>query len=189
MYNFLKGAIWLIARILFRVRVTGKENIPKEGAFLLCGNHIHAFDGAVLIGFCKRRLRIFAKKEIFKNPFFAWVFRNMGAFPVNREGTDMQAYRHTVSSLKEGWPVLIFSQGTRMAQYENAKSGVAVFALKTTTPIIPVGISGTYKIGSKMKISYGVPISMEEYAGQKIKTELVDEVMAKLADSMTELLK
>jgi len=188
-YKIVRGFLVFVAHVLYRIQITGRENIPKEGAFLLCGNHIHAFDGAVLAVASKRPLRFLSKQEIFKNRLFGWVLKKMGAFPINRGTADMQAYRHTINSLKEGHGLLIFSQGTRMKDFENAKSGVAVFALKTGAPIVPVGIKGTYKFRSKLRIQIGEPISMEEYAGQKIKTEIVDEVMGTLSDKITGLLK
>ena len=90
--------------------------------------------------------------------------------------------------LKDGKPVCIFSQGTRAAEFTNAKGGVAVFALKAKVPIVPVGISGTYKFFSKMYANFGPPVSVEAYAGQKIKTELVDTVMKDLVPRIESLL-
>ncbi|MCL1788155.1 MAG: 1-acyl-sn-glycerol-3-phosphate acyltransferase, partial [Defluviitaleaceae bacterium] len=102
--------------------------------------------------------------------------------------TDMNAYRETMKLLKNGEGMLIFSQGTRMNDFDNAKSGVAVFALKSGAPIVPVGITGPFKFRRKIKIRVGTPISMEKYQGEKVKTELVDEVMNTLAERITALL-
>ena len=189
LYSSVKGMAKVLSHLLYRFDVIGLENIPKEGAFLLCGNHISAYDPIALASFSKRQLRFMAKKELFKFPPLGAFLRAMGAFPVDRGTTDMQSYRHTINSLKEGHALVIFSQGTRMKDFENAKSGVAVFALKSGAPIVPVGIIGSYRFRTKMKIIIGEPILMDKYQGQKIKTEIVEEVMSTLAERIGELLK
>jgi 1-acyl-sn-glycerol-3-phosphate acyltransferase len=99
----------------------------------------------------------------------------------------MKAYRTTLDILKNGGGIVIFSQGTRMKDFDNAKGGVAVFALKSGAPIVPAGISGSYKLFSKVTVRYGEPILMDEYAGQKVKTELVENVMATVIERVSVL--
>jgi 1-acyl-sn-glycerol-3-phosphate acyltransferase len=92
-----------------------------------------------------------------------------------------------MDALKKGEGILIFSQGTRMEGFENAKGGVAVFALKTGAPIVPVGIRSSYKLFSKIHIHFGEPIPLDEFAGQKVKTELIDRVMSIVMTQVSEL--
>jgi len=168
--------------------VTGQENIPKEGAFLLCSNHIHVFDPIALAIFMKRDPRFMAKKELFKRRFFGWFLRNFNAYPIDRHAkADLKAFRFTLDTLKDGHPVIIFSQGTRMKEFENAKSGVAVFALKANVPIVPAGIRGSFKFFSKVHVHYGEPISVDEFAGQKVKTETVEKVMETVVARVSKL--
>jgi len=188
-YRTCRFAAWIIGHIMYRFEVSGQENIPAEGAFLLCANHIHAFDPVVLGIFIKREPRFMAKKELFRGKFFNWFFTNFGAFPIDRKAAaDMAAYRTTMDILKKGNGLVMFSQGTRMKDFENAKSGVAVFALKSGAPIVPAGISGTYRLFSKVRVHYGKPILMDEYAGEKVSTELVEKVMAEVTARVSELL-
>lgn len=173
---------------MYRFEVTGLENIPDDGAFFICANHIHKFDPIVVSMFIKRQPRFMAKKELFSPGFGNWFYTNYGAYPIDREAAvDMKAYRTTMDILKNGGGIVIFSQGTRMKDFDNAKGGVAVFALKSGAQIIPTGIRGTYKPFSKVEVHYGKPITMDEYAGQKVKTELVSEVMEKVIAQVTEL--
>ena len=187
-YEFIRVIAKILSYSLYRFELSGFENIPEEGAFLLCGNHISAFDPIAVAAFSKRPLRFMAKQELFKFPPLAAFLKKLGAFPINRGATDMNAYRETMKLLKNGEGMLIFSQGTRMNDFDNAKSGVAVFALKSGAPIVPVGIIGPFKFRRKIKIRVGTPISMEKYQGEKVKTELVDEVMNTLAERITALL-
>ncbi|MCL1845319.1 MAG: 1-acyl-sn-glycerol-3-phosphate acyltransferase [Defluviitaleaceae bacterium] len=187
-FNVCRVICRIVAAIFFRMEITGRENIPKEGAFLLCSNHIHAFDPIVLCIFIKRRPRFMAKQELFKPGFYNWFFRSYGAFPIDRSvAADMTAYRTSMDLLKNGHGLVIFSQGTRMKDFENAKSGVAVFALKSGAPIVPVGIVSTYKLFSKIQVNYGEPICMDEYAGEKVKTELVERVMGVVVERVSRL--
>ena len=177
LFRFFRRLAWILAHILYRFEVTGMENVPKDGAFLLCSNHINALDPVVLAIFMKRQPRFMGKKELFKTRFLNAFFRALGAFPVDRSTTDMQAFRTSMDILKRGHGILIFSQGTRMKDFENAKSGVALFALKSGAPIIPVGIRGSFRFRSKIYIQVGKPILMDKYKGQKVKTELIETVM------------
>lgn len=188
-YKFMRLVAILVSRIMYRFEVSGLENIPKTGAFILCGNHISAFDPIPLAAFSKRQLRIMAKQELFKFRPLGMFLRALGAFPVNRKTADMAAYRQTMNILKNGEGFLIFSQGTRMKDFENAKSGVAVFALKSGAPIIPVGITGPFRFRRKIHIHIGKAISMEAYQGQRVKSEQVEEVMDTLAKRITKLLR
>ena len=187
-YQTMRFIAKILTIIMYRKTVTGTANIPKEGAFLLCGNHISAYDPIILAAISKRPLRFMAKKELFGFRLLGAFLRAMGAFPVDRKAADMQAYRHSLALLKEGHGLLIFSQGTRMTEFDNAKSGVAVFALKSGAPIVPVGIVGPFRFRGKVQVHIGEPISMEKYQGQKVKSELVDEVMDTISRRVTALL-
>jgi len=187
-YKICKIISLVLGHIFFRFEVNGRENIPADGAFLLCSNHIHAFDPIVLSMFLKREPRFMAKKELFKPGLYNWFFTHYGAFPIDRDApADMKAFRTTLDLLKKNHGIIIFSQGTRMKDFENAKSGVAVFALKSGAPIVPAGIIGSYKLFSKIKINFGEAIPMHEFEGQKIKTELVESVMTKVVERVSKL--
>jgi len=188
-YKFVRCVAIIVTKILYRVTYTGRENIPKEGAFLLCGNHISAYDPIALAAISKRRLHFMGKQELFKFKPFGAFLSAVGVFPVNRKTADMKAYRHSMNLLKSGEGFLIFSQGTRMTDFDNAKSGVAVFALKSGAPIIPLGITGPFRFRGKIQIHIGEPILMDKYEGQKVKAELGDEVMATVAREVTKLLQ
>lgn len=181
-YRVVKLIVTIIAHIIYRFDVTGRENIPQSGAFLLCANHIHAFDPVMVAVFSKRQPRFMAKKEAFNISVFGAFLRALGAYPIDRGAADMKAFRHSMDILKQGEGLLIFSQGTRMKEFENSKGGVALFALKSGAPIVPIGIVGNYRPFTKIRINIGEPIPMDKYKGQKVKSELVDEVMEIVVD-------
>ena len=187
-FRFVRRLAWVLAHILFRFEVSGMENIPKEGRFLLCANHISALDPVILAIFMKRQPRFMGKKELFRNWIMDRFFRALGAFPVDRGAADLKAYRTSMELLKQEHGLLIFSQGTRMKDFVGAKSGVAMFALRSGAPIIPAGITGPYKFRRKIVVRVGEPISMEPYAGRKVKTELIEELMGIVVEKVGKLI-
>jgi len=188
-YRFARRVAIIFGRILYRFKVTGKEHVPQEGAVIICSNHIHGLDALALAMFCKRQIFYMGKKELFEGWFLGPILRKLEAFPVDRGAADLNAYRHTIQLLKDEKALGIFSQGTRTQDFDNVKGGVAVFALKSNAPVVPVGIRGNYRPFSKMHINFGPPISMEKYQGRKIKSDLVDEVMAEIVDSVSTLIQ
>ena len=187
-FRFVKKIAWVLAHILYRFEVSGMENIPKEGPYLLCANHISALDPIMLAIFMKRQPRFMGKKELFKYWIFAKFLRALGAYPVDRAVADLSAYRISMDLLKQGHGLIIFSQGTRMKDFEGAKGGVAMFALKSGSPIVPAGITGPFRFFGKIVIRVGEPISMEPYTGRKVKTDLIEELMDIVVEKVENLL-
>lgn len=184
---------WITIRIyitiLFRVSVIGVENIPRKGSAVICCNHISAYDAVVLAACMPRLPRYMAKKELFDIKGLSWIIRQLKAFPVDRSGTDMKAIKTAISLLKSGEMVGIFAQGTRVKEGENkaGKSGAALFAIMGEAPVIPVAISGDYKLFSKLVVQFGNPISMEAYKGKKMKTEELIQITEMIMNKINEL--
>ena len=189
LYWFVRRLVKIIAYIFYRFKVTGREHVPPTGAVILCCNHIHVLDCLLLAIFVKRQVFFMGKIELFRKPILGTLLKRVGAFPVDRGTTDLKAYRHTLDVLKEGKALGIFSQGTRTQEFDNVKNGVGVFALKSGAPIVPVGIKGTYRIFSRMHLSFGPPISMEQFQGRKIKSDVVEELMADVVSQVSALAK
>ena len=188
-YWMAKGFMWALLHAMYRFRVEGRGNLPDDGAFILCSNHIHSLDPATHTILNKRRMRFMGKKELFAHWYGRLFFTMLGAFPVNRGATDIKAYRTTISVLEQGKPMLIFIQGTRMRAIDikDAKGGAAVFALKTRSPIIPAGISATYGLFSTIRIRYGAPLNLERYYGQRIRSAMIDEVTEYIMEEVRKL--
>lgn len=82
-----------------------------------------------------------------------------------------------------------FAEGTRVKEGEAkaAKAGVALFALKGEAPIVPICISSKYKFRSIVHIRYGEPIYLDEYKGQKVTTEMMEEITEKVMEKVREM--
>jgi len=177
-YTLAKALSQIVFRIIYRIKVTGAEHVPQSGGVIICANHTHGFDAVVAAIVVKRKLRFIAKKELFKKRIMARLLKSVGAFPVDRAAADITAYKTAIKLLKNGEALLLFSQGTRRQTIDinDNKSGVAFFGIKAQAPIVPVGITGSYRVFSTIRIHFGEPICLEKYAGERLKSELLNEV-------------
>lgn len=145
LYQGIRIPVNGLLRVLAGFRVTGSRNMPRTGPVLVVANHLHNFDPVVLSAALPRPVFYMGKRELFKNRAFAWLIRNFGGFPVNRNAIDRAALRHVSLLLGEGLVVGIFPEGTRSVtgRLGPVQPGIALLALQTGAPILPVGISGT----------------------------------------------
>ncbi len=192
LYPFFCGLFAVYFKIMFNVVVIGKENVPSEGAVVLCGNHISNYDPIMLsVPIRKsRQVRYIAKKELFQSKIGNFLFNSIGAFPVDRQAKmDMKAFKKAVSILKNGEILGIFAEGTRVKEGEQkaAKAGVSMFAVKGGAVVLPVAISGTYQFRSTITIQYGEPMECNEYREGKITTEKMEAMTAEIMAKINEM--
>jgi 1-acyl-sn-glycerol-3-phosphate acyltransferase len=145
-----------IARAITRVRVEGAiDNIPKEGPVILAANHASNADAVILGAWLTerlgRRIHWLGKKEMFDWPIVGWVFRNGGVHPVDRASADVEAFRLAERVLEEGHILMIFPEGTRSptGELQKPKDGLAMIALRSGAPIVPIGIGNTDRVWPK----------------------------------------
>ena len=132
-------------KLIYRLEVHGKENIPKDANYIVAANHLSNLDPPLMAGIMPRATAYMAKKELFDNFFLRWWLDWMGAFAVDREKLGVSTIK-TVKSLKStGWVLGIFPQGTRQepGEISNVNKGFASLAKITQCGILPVGINGT----------------------------------------------
>ncbi|MEM6430200.1 MAG: lysophospholipid acyltransferase family protein [Deinococcota bacterium] len=147
----------LFTRIVYGFHVHGKDNVPKEGGFVLAANHISSFDPPVIGVAAPREVRFMAKKELFENNrYLRALVLGLRAFPVDRNKSDMGAIKFSLRSLKEGVGVGIFVQGTRHRQDDGAHQGAAFIAQRGDVPLIPTAI---WREGRAFHVRFGEPMT------------------------------
>lgn len=175
LYRFIRFMLRVFVRIYFRLTVFGKENIPKEGSFILCCNHTSISDVVFLIAICPRPIHFMAKAELFKNPIVAWFIGKLGAFPVVRGSGGKQALLHSTDLLKNGEVLGIFPEGTRNREGrpKKGKAGTAFVIAKTGAPVLPVSIyRESLKPFSKVSVRIGRLLTDEIKTEENSKNEL-----------------
>ena len=181
----VRTAIRIFFAVVYRVKVIGTENIPKDKTqpLIYCGNHRTYKDPPLIVVTAKRHVRFLAKEELRKNPFFAFLGVVFDGIYVKRDSKDVTALKTTLKALKNGESIALFPEGTRngMEKGQKAKDGAAFFAVRTGAKVIPVGISGGEKPFKKMTIKYGEPMDFSGRSKDEL-DEITDEIMEKIVE-------
>ncbi len=162
LYRIFRPLIKLITKVFLRPKYIGLENIPNEGNIILAGNHIHNFDGFVVISSTKRKVHFLAKKELWDGPKKI-VFDNMGLIPVDRSKKDPSVLARAEAYLKKKEVIGIFPEGTteKGRGLLPFKIGAVKMASDTNTKIVPFVIKGKYKLFSKsLRVIFTKPIEI-----------------------------
>jgi 1-acyl-sn-glycerol-3-phosphate acyltransferase len=146
----------LFARAMTRVAIEGAvDEIPRQGPLIIASNHASNLDvpviGSWLIPRMGRRIHWLGKKELFDWPIVGWVAASGGVHPVDRGGADVEAFRLAQRIVDDGHVLFVFPEGTRSPDgaLQEARDGVALLALRTGAPIVPIGISGSDRVWPK----------------------------------------
>ncbi len=189
---FVKGVLFTYIKIVYRAKIIGTENIPKDGALIFCGNHRSFLDPPLMEVTCKRDdTRFLAKKELTKNKLFALLGIIFDAILVNRDAKDVTALKESLKTLKSGGCIAIFPEGTRngIEKGEKVKDGASYFALNSDAKVIPVGIKGGLKLFQKVTITYGKPMDFEKYKTTRKEKETMDKVTDEIMKEVMNLAK
>lgn len=176
LYGFAKGVVTPIFRLIYRIQVEGLENIPQEGGAIFCLNHSHVLDPLLVGVFSPRRVSFMAKQEIFTTPVLGTIARGLAAFPVKRGQPDRAALKRAIDLLKGGECFGIFPEGTRSrdGRLRKAEPGTAYLAVKAGAPVIPIGITTTYRIFSPIIVRIGPPVSLGDLSEGKLTGDRLD---------------
>ena len=165
-----KVAMFLICNTVCPTKVYGIENIPKEGAAIISGNHLSNWD-IFLVGWkVKRHIIWLAKESLFRAPVVSFFVRAYGAIPVKTEGgSGMSAIMSALKVLKQDKLLGIFPEGMRTLKKKpsdySTQLGIAMIMAKAKCPVVPVRIIGNMKPFRKIQVIFGTPISLEDYGG------------------------
>ncbi len=187
-----------IEKAIFGFTVTGRGMVPRSGAVIIASNHISYCDPPVVGSGVPREVYFLAKEELFRNKAFGWLIKQYNAIPLKRASGDVGAFKKAVSLLKQGKAVLMFPEGTRSlsGRFLKPKAGVGMIAKLTSTPIVPVYVTGTNRLGStlrrqaKLAVRFGEPVTPSaeeapEAGGSSSQDEYIkisQEVMRRIAD-------
>ena len=172
-------------KLVYRLEVHGKENIPKDNNFIIASNHLSTLDPPLVCAVMNRGVAYMAKKELFENPFMCWWLNWLGAFAVDREKLGVSTIK-TVKGIKEtSWVLGIFPQGTRQldGNITNVTKGFASLAKSTKCGILPIGITGT-EVAKRIPFSGKIVVNIGELIPC---SDNVDEIVEKWGKSIEQL--
>lgn len=169
-YERVHEAFHRLVLFFHPVELKGVENLPEGEVVVLCPNHSGWMDPVLLMAALRSTfpLRTMAKKQLFSIPIVGSFVRQMGAFPVDRGNSDINAAKTAIKSLREGNNLLIFPEGTRVRRPGSvrAKAGAAMIAIRSGVRLLPVYIGRSKRLFQKVPIIFGRPFA-PEYTGRK----------------------
>lgn len=164
LYRIGRFLFWLMFKVVYRLKVEGLENIPKEGGAIIAPNHMSFFDPPLTGSAMKSRrpLNFMAKIELFDIPILGFLIKRTNAFPVKRGVQDMAAMRMAFNLLGDGCLLLMFPEGTRSkdGKLGKARAGAGMVACNAQVPLIPVKLENTNNMMKfkKIRVKFGEPI-------------------------------
>ncbi|MFJ2620795.1 lysophospholipid acyltransferase family protein [Glutamicibacter sp. NPDC087344] len=179
-YTMTRSSIRGIIHGICRAEVTGLENVPKEGGFIVASNHLSFFDSLIIQALTPRDVAFFAKAEYFTTPgvkgkLMKSFFESVGSIPVQRgeQAASVAALDSLVEIIEAGSGIGIYPEGTRSrdGKLYRGRTGVGWLALTTGVPVVPVGLIGTEKLQpagtkgfrpTKFHIHYGEPLYFDK---------------------------
>ncbi|MFO8150333.1 MAG: lysophospholipid acyltransferase family protein [Trueperaceae bacterium] len=155
-YRLAVFLVRLFVRLLYGLRVTGTEHVPRTGACVVGANHASAWDPPVVGLSVPREIHFMAKKELFERWLPRRVFRALRAFPVDRGANDVGAVKEALRRLQSGHAIGVFFEGTRNVRGDAAAHmGAAFLAQRTGAPLVPAAI---WREGRAFRVAFGPPL-------------------------------
>ena len=166
-YNFVWSVMKPLYALIHPPKVSGQENVPAEGGFILCANHFSNHD-PLYVSACiprTRQVHFLAKKELFDSKIARPFVAALGAIPVDRGSADIGAVRAALKVVKDGNILGIFPQGKRSKDNTPTPmlSGVSLFALRGGVPVIPAYIDGPYRLFRRTAVRFGPPVDLSAF--------------------------
>ena len=147
LYIIAKIKFLIIFKLFFRLKVTGQQNIPQDGPFIIVANHSSLLD-PIILGVSIKPIIIFvAAAYLFEIGWLGYLLRMANSIPVQREN-DIKAIKQALKILQQGGVLGIFPEGGVDRQKNNLpiKAGAAYLATKVGVPIVPIKIKGADKV-------------------------------------------
>ena len=197
---------WCSFRLLyatyFRWRVYHSERVPLTGPVILASNHLSFLDPPLIGCGLPRGINYMARKTLFRYPGIGALLRSWNAVPVDRDGGSASGLKEILDRLKRGGAIIMFPEGTRSldGKLQAARSGIGLAIIKSTAPVVPVRVFGTFEAYGKgitiprphrIAVKYGEPMAFavarteaqncSKERLKKIYQEVADELMAAIA--------
>ena len=197
---------WSFFRISYAIwfgwRAYNSERVPKTGALILASNHASFLDPPLVGIPLFRPLNFLARESLFRYPGIGATLRSWQAVPVDRDGGGGAGLKAILDRLLKGGAILLFPEGTRTLDgaLRPGRSGIGLAVIKSTAPVIPVHVFGTFDAYGKhvpiprrvpIAVKYGKPMLFSDLRAEAktcskprlkaIYQEVADQIMAEIA--------
>lgn len=194
-----RHTLGVLVKRLWIAEVEGLENIPRDGSVIIASNHESYLDFLAFTSIAPRPIYYLAAEKLFRNPLWWWLLTLTGQVRLDRgRQTPLEAYKQALDVLREGEMLGVFPEGgrSRDGRLQPGHSGVAILALKSRAPVVPVGVIGSFAIWpphrrlprfrhAKLQIRIGAPLKLVDYEhrryGDRELQQLTDMIMRAIA--------
>lgn len=195
LYVLAARVAWLFLKIVFRLKVEGRDNLPVELPFMICPNHVSFLDAPAVVTLLPsrilRRSYSLGYSDYFAKGLLGFLGRLIKVIPVDAERHLRKALRMAAEGLRRNRALIVFPEGERSIDGELKifRKGAAILATQLCVPAVPVGISGAFEAwprGSNrirlrpITVRFGKPVRPEE-------GESIEEFNERLFDAVNEL--
>lgn len=195
MYKFIANIVDGILGVNgSKAKVYGRENIPKEGGFVIACTHNGYIDILNLgISMLPREVHFMAKKQLFDMKGLGWLIKRLNAFPVDRDNPGPSVIKIPRQLIKEGKVVGIFPSGTRSSENSELKAGAVTIAQLAKAEIVPAAYIGPKNAKGVFKrqkgyLIYGKPFTVEAgKEGREKSVQLLEEELNRLTAHLKEI--
>ena len=150
LYIIAKFIFLIIFKLFFRQKVTGQENIPQDGPFIIVANHSSLLDPIILGISVKTKVIFVAAAYLFEIHWLGYLLRKANSIPIHRENyiNNIKSIKQTLKILQRGGVLGIFPEGGVDRQKDDLpiKAGAAFLATRVGVPIVPIKIKGADKV-------------------------------------------
>jgi 1-acyl-sn-glycerol-3-phosphate acyltransferase len=198
---------WIFFRAVYTFyfgwRVCNPERVPRKGPVILASNHASFLDPPLVGAGIKRGINYLARESLFRFPVLGWILHQWQVVPVDRDGGGAKGLKAILDRLLAGGAIILFPEGTRTrdGQLQPARSGIGLTVIKSTAPVVPVRVFGTFEAYNRtMKfpkpcrrvvVKYGRPMLFERLRAEaktcskqrlkEIYQEVADQIMSTIA--------
>jgi 1-acyl-sn-glycerol-3-phosphate acyltransferase len=197
-WSFFRAA----CKYYFGWRVHNPERVPLKGPVVLAANHASFLDPFLIGAGLRRDINYLARENLFRFPVVGWLLRQWNTVPVDREGGGAKGLKAILDRLLAGGGIILFPEGTRTrdGQLQPARSGIGLTVIKSTAPVVPVRVFGTFEAYGRhirfprprrVEVKYGMPMRFEQLRAEaetcpkprlkQIYQQVADEIMAEIA--------
>jgi 1-acyl-sn-glycerol-3-phosphate acyltransferase len=175
LYSCVKTAVMPLLKCVLGLQIRNAERLPLSGAAIVAANHVSNFDPLVVAAAAPRQMCFLAKVELFHVPILSFLLRRVNAIPIRRHAADRGALLAAIAALQAGRALLLFPEGTRSksGEIQEGKRGAAMLAVKNRANVIPVHVSGTFRIWPhlwrrRVVVRFGKPLDIEPFLKLRI---------------------
>jgi len=190
----MRFLVWILIHTIYRVRVTGMENIPEEGPLIIASNHVSFVDPLILGGMVRRPVNFVMYYKIYRIPVLNFIFRTGKAIPIAGRSENPEiletAYRRMHAVLREGDVLGIFPEGAISSdgEIQAFKPGIDKIIAEQAVPVVPVALCNLwgsmfsrrdpllkrrpYKLWSLIELRIGEAIAPEEVSAARLEEEV-----------------